>query len=319
MQEDPLAPEASPSPQVSVVVPCYNAERYVAETLDSILRQEGVSYEIVAVNDGSTDDTAKVLERYGDRIRVVSQANGGLSAARNAGAAASRGEALAFLDSDDLLLPGALAHLHAALSESGRGVAYGEAIAIDGEGKPITGRPMGYRSPEGDTLRALCAGTLFQPSAGMVRRDLFERVGGFDTSLNSVEDLDFQYRCAVHTEFAKLDDPVLYYRINPTSMTRNYPRMIERSLEVHQDHARRLGLWRRHPREVLAGRLKAAFYFCSEHLESRGRRSPEMAAAARRSMLRHPWVPAMLLAMPALRAAKRAAVAARSERKPTTK
>jgi len=300
--------------KISVVVPCFNGARYVAATLDSALAQEGVAMEIVVVDDGSTDETPAILAGYSDRVRVVTQPNAGMSSARNLGTLHARGEFLMFLDADDLLFPQALARLARALDDSGLGVAYGEAVAMDSDGKPISGGPMGYRSPGENTMRALCAGTLFQPGAGMVRRDLFEKVGGFDTSLISAEDLDFQYRCAAHTEFVKIADAILYYRINPTSMTRNYPRMIERSLEVHATNARRFGLWRAYPRESLAGRVKAGFYFCSEHLGSRGRRTPELSSAARASIRRHPWLLGLFATMPILRVAKGAIRAARVAR-----
>ncbi len=317
MHTNPNRLDSPQCPQVTVVVPCYNVERYVAATLESVLGQEGATFEIVAVDDGSTDSTPTILAGFGERIRVLTQANAGLGAARNAGAAKARGALFIFLDADDILLPGAMVRLCERIVSSGLGVAYGEAIAMDEKGEPISGEPMGYRSPDGNTMRALCAGTLFQPSAGMVRRDVFEKVGGFDESLDSVEDLDFQYRCAAHTEFVKISDPVIYYRINPTSMSRNYPRMVERSIKVHETNARRFGLWRSYPLQSLFGRLKAGFYFCSEHLNSHGRRSSEISANARRSMRRHPWLLLVLSTMPLLSWTKRAMRGART-RKPAS-
>ena len=95
-------------PTVSVVIPAYNAAWCVHKAIDSVLAQDFRDLEVVVVNDGSTDDTMAVLRRYGDSIQVVSQSNGGMSSARNAGIRASRGEFLAFLDSDDWWLPGKL-------------------------------------------------------------------------------------------------------------------------------------------------------------------------------------------------------------------
>ncbi|HSZ22548.1 MAG TPA: glycosyltransferase family A protein, partial [Candidatus Sulfotelmatobacter sp.] len=89
-------------PLVSVVVPVYNAERTLTATLDSALAQDFRDFEIVVVNDGSTDSTKAVLDMYAARVRVIDQSNRGVSAARNAGVRASSGQLIAFLDSDDL-------------------------------------------------------------------------------------------------------------------------------------------------------------------------------------------------------------------------
>jgi len=102
------------APEVSVVIPCYNAHEYLSETLDSVLTQEG-GFELVCVNDGSTDDTLKILRSYAQRntrITVVTQVNKGLSASRNAGIREAQGEFVLFLDSDDLLAPGAVTSLY---------------------------------------------------------------------------------------------------------------------------------------------------------------------------------------------------------------
>ncbi len=95
-------------PAVSVVIPAYNAAWCVRKAIDSVLAQDFRDFEVIVVNDGSTDDTAAVLAGYGDAIRVIDQPNGGMSSARNAGIRAARGEFIAFLDADDWWLPGKL-------------------------------------------------------------------------------------------------------------------------------------------------------------------------------------------------------------------
>src|SRR5665213_627405 len=88
-------------PTISVIIPLFNCERYVAEAIDSALRQTYPPLEIVVVNDGSTDSGPAIVESYGDRVRMITQANGGQSSARNTAIAAARGEWVALLDSDD--------------------------------------------------------------------------------------------------------------------------------------------------------------------------------------------------------------------------
>lgn len=114
--------------KVSVIMPAYNSQRYLPQSIESVLRgQEGVNLELIIVNDGSNDATEAISRAYAKadpRVRVVTQPNAGLSAARNAGMDASDGEFITFIDSDDLMLPGALAHLMS-LMEDGTDVASG--------------------------------------------------------------------------------------------------------------------------------------------------------------------------------------------------
>lgn len=99
----------SNKPTVSVVIPTYNRAKYVTETIDSVLSQSYTDYEIIVVDDGSTDNTREALAPYMDRIRYIHQQNSGVSAARNRGIKAARGKWIAFLDSDDIWLPEKLA------------------------------------------------------------------------------------------------------------------------------------------------------------------------------------------------------------------
>ena len=92
-------------PRVSVIIPAYNADRYIAEAINSIFSQSYQDYEIIVVDDGSTDSTPEILQSYGSRIHSISQTNGGMAAARNLGIAAAKGELIALLDHDDIFLP----------------------------------------------------------------------------------------------------------------------------------------------------------------------------------------------------------------------
>src|SRR5829696_2931566 len=104
---EPRGKRQAGAPLVSVVVPCYNQARFLGEAIESVLAQSHPLFEVVVVDDGSTDDTSEVAARY-PGVRLVRQENRGLSGARNAGLARSRGEYVVFLDADDRLLPGAL-------------------------------------------------------------------------------------------------------------------------------------------------------------------------------------------------------------------
>ena len=115
-----------PAPHVSVIVPCYNGERYLKATLDSVFSQTYADFELIVVDDGSTDGSAEIIRAYGDRIRSVFTENKGVSAARNLGTRLACGARLQYLDADDLLHPDALKLRVAALTGITLGVAISE-------------------------------------------------------------------------------------------------------------------------------------------------------------------------------------------------
>ena len=138
-------------PKVSVIIPVFNGAETIGRALQSVFAQTFTDYEIVVVNDGSTDDTASVLAGYGEKIRVVSQSNRGLSAARNAGIAASQGEYVALLDDDDQWLPEKLALCVPVLdADPDCALVYTGMLKVDADGRPLSGpygSPRGVESP----------------------------------------------------------------------------------------------------------------------------------------------------------------------------
>jgi hypothetical protein len=181
---------------LSVVVPVYNGESFVADCVDSVLAQSDVAAEVVVVDDGSTDSTPTLLARYDDRITVVRQPNRGLSAARNAGIAHATGGLLLFLDADDLQPPGYLAAFAAAAQEAPAAeVFHCGWRAVDADGRPLYAQPTPLALDD-DPLHELTV--LGSPHIGAlcVRRAAAERVGGFDTGLDLQEDWDYWLRLA---------------------------------------------------------------------------------------------------------------------------
>lgn len=205
-----------------MIIPCYNGAQYLGQAIDSVLHQTYQDYEIVVVDDGSTDTTAQVAARYGDTIRYLYQANHGPSSARNAGVAISTGDYLAFLDADDLLLPNKLAREVAALeAEPGLGLVAGGYQYIDeygrwlGDEHPWNGRPA-------IDLLTILTGGLTVVHAILLRRVWFDRIGGFDASLRYAEDMDFWYRLSLAgCPMSWLPDIVCQYRIHTRNMSRS--------------------------------------------------------------------------------------------------
>jgi glycosyltransferase involved in cell wall biosynthesis len=184
-------------PCVSVVIPTWNRAEWVRDAIDSVLAQDYPRLEVVVVDDGSTDATPEVVRRYGSQVRYIRQANGGAASARNRGIAEATGEFVAFLDSDDLFLPGKLTEQ---VREFGRQpglvMVYAWFSILDGSGRERLGRRF-HRT--GDIARSLLAhcmqGPLATPTV-MVRRTALLQAGGFDETMRLSEDTDLWCRVA---------------------------------------------------------------------------------------------------------------------------
>jgi glycosyltransferase involved in cell wall biosynthesis len=176
-------------PLVSVIMPAYNREHYLGEALDSAFSLGYDPLEVIVADDGSTDGTARVACRYSG-VRLLSLAHGGVSAARNAAIAASRGALLAFLDSDDLWVPGKL-DAQVALLERNPHIGYCftrmRNFLEPGHVAPAWVLPQGID----------CVSHHSSLSSVVVRREIFDRVGNFDVALDWGEDTDWMARAQV--------------------------------------------------------------------------------------------------------------------------
>jgi glycosyltransferase involved in cell wall biosynthesis len=222
--------------EVSVIVPTYNRRALLAESLASLGAEEGVDYEIVVVDDGSTDGTAAWLATLGDpRIRVLSGAHAGIAAARNRGLAAARGAIVAFHDSDDLALPGRLARPLAYLRAHPDVdlVVQNGVIETDGQRepwvRPAVAQVLG-RGPLG--VAEIFRWNLGQLQGVCVRRRALEAVGGFDPAFDVLEDLDLVLRLAVRFRAVFLDAPAFVYRRHAASASADRTRLREAAIRL---------------------------------------------------------------------------------------
>jgi glycosyltransferase involved in cell wall biosynthesis len=212
------------SPTVSVIVPVYNAERYLGEALESVLAQTYSDYEVIVVNDGSTDGSEQVALGFGDRIRYIRQENAGPGAARNRGIELARGELIAFLDADDLWLPGKLA-AQVEFMETHPGVVlsvvnYG--LRVDGKDPP-GGR---WRLPSGGHWWVAPSAFLayrdrYVPSspATMVRTGCLRKLGGFPTDVHYGEDVYTWFRVGTLGKWAFGGEVLCRIRFHQESLT----------------------------------------------------------------------------------------------------
>ena len=200
---------------ISVVIPAWNAARYIGDAIESVLSQSVAPNEIIVVNDGSTDDTTECVRKFGTHITLFVQSNAGAAAGRNRGIAEAHGEAIALLDADDLMAPRRL-ELQGAL------------LAHDPDCAIVLGKQLTFRS-EQERL-ALGSGTAnspavragYVPSAAMVRASAFAMVGLFDPSLRIGDFLEWIKRAQSRgAPIKQMEEVVAFRRLHQDSLSRS--------------------------------------------------------------------------------------------------
>jgi glycosyltransferase involved in cell wall biosynthesis len=257
-------PDAVPV-TVSVVIPCFNAAAFLAEALRSVLQQNMEGLEVIVVDDGSIDDSVAIARSF-SFVRVIEQANLGPAAARNRGVAQAGGRFVAFLDADDVWLPGKLASQLALLEQApDAGVVYGDFYFWREDIRTSCTHPSEFDAAvrSGWLYPEILLDSLVCIITAVVRREVFDEIGGFDEQLRTGEDYDFWVRAALRYRCLKVAHPVALYRLHEGGTTRmprptsNEYQVVERNFRAHRlVGARGTSL----PRSRLAARLhKLAF------------------------------------------------------------
>ncbi|HYL80720.1 MAG TPA: glycosyltransferase, partial [Candidatus Acidoferrum sp.] len=241
------------TPIVSLILPTFNRAPLLAEAVDSALAQTFEPLEIIVVDDGSTDGTSAVLEKYGSRVRCVHQANRGLSAARNAGLEQAQGMYITFLDDDDVLQSTKIAEQVAILeSHDEIGWTYCDVLMHnEASQETITvSERFGYRKRnlDGWLFPELIHGNFIPPMATLIRRTVLARTGGFDPRLRAMEDWDLWLRLSLLAKARYLPRVLATYRIHPGGMSQARALMdncrsqvLDNISRAHPDAIRRLG------------------------------------------------------------------------------
>ena len=206
-------------PLISVIIPCYNTQEYLAETLDSVIKQTLKNIEIICIDDGSTDNTPKILKQYAKqdkRIKIITQKNAGVVTARNNAIATARAEYIYPLDSDDLITPDCLEKLYAAMM-AGKGDIISNRVVMFSQN---TGGEFSLPKPTKSNM--VINNCLV--NAALFRKKDFEETGGYDTAFNAgIEDYDlwvnFMFRH--NKKVYRVPEILFYYRAKPSNNSRN--------------------------------------------------------------------------------------------------
>lgn len=230
------------NPRVSVVIPTYNRAAKTVRAVNSVLAQSYRSIEIIVVDDGSTDNTSLALQSvFGDKIRYFRKTNGGVSSARNFGIAQTKGEYVAFLDSDDLWLPNKIEmqvkYLDAHESYGMVLTGYEHFENENSAPKIINRRSQIPR--DGNILENILLNPSLVPSTVMVRKSALDKIGVFDESLPTAEDLEFHFRMASQFPIGLIDMPLIQFIQGPEGLSAkvrtysDYIYVVERFLQQY--------------------------------------------------------------------------------------
>jgi glycosyltransferase involved in cell wall biosynthesis len=204
---------------ISVIVPTFNRAALLCETIGSVLPQLGGNDELIVVDDGSTDATRSEVACYGDRIRYTWQYNSYQPTARNSGMRNAQGKYLLFIDSDDLLMDSAISTLLATLEQSlGAPLAFGRAIGFCAHGLQEL-EELDDTGQQSQTLRLARANFIRTTGCVLIRKSAMDLVGSFDPRLRGIEDWDMWLRLSLLGRFARVECPVLKYRVHPGNMS----------------------------------------------------------------------------------------------------
>lgn len=214
--------------KISVIIPNFNYARYLDQAIHSVLEQSYNNVELIVVNNGSTDNSLEVLEKYGDKIRLIDQPNLGQSGARNSGLSLSSGEFIAFLDADDFWEPNKLDMQSALLNSATQLIYCGISPFRDPGNEKLHSVLPKYKGNCANYFIDLPGASvvLSGESTALFSKDLLLKVGLFDAELNSTAGWDFFRRCSLLTNFDFVNEPLVNYRLHSSNMSNSNDKVI---------------------------------------------------------------------------------------------
>lgn len=272
------------APKISIVIATYNRAHYLPATIESVLRQRFQDFELIIVDDGSTDDTEKVLQPFRDRLDYIHQENRGPSAARNAGVRRARAHWIAIQDSDDLCAPDYLESLYRlASARQDCGMVFANGAYLGGKEHNretiIASQKSRRLAAQGVSLADLFDKSIVRLQAALISKKCYDAVGGHDESLRISMDLDLAFRLFMRYPVAYLDEVVFYYRKHEGNIGRNQElrlleniRVIEKLVGDFPQAEKILG------RGKIARRLAYRYYRLAKGRWQEGRKDPAREA-----------------------------------------
>lgn len=226
-------------PLISIIIPCYNAEKYIAETIQSVINQTHKNWELIIVNDGSTDNSIEIINKYIDldnRIKLINKENTGVSDTRNKGIVLAKGEFMAFLDADDVWNSDFLeSTLLKFSSDHSLGLVHSDNQIINEYSEKLGQINTSF---EGYVLDKLLLGGeneyIFAISSVVVKKEVVENVGQFDVRLSNGADHEFYFRVANKYKIGRVPKIGIYYRLHANNMHANIELLEKDTLAIYK-------------------------------------------------------------------------------------
>ena len=282
-------------PKISVIIPSYNRKNYIKESIESIRAQSYQDFEIIVVDDGSTDGTLDILKDYGSEIHLIQQKHGERAMARNKGIEESKGDYIAFLDSDDIWLPEKLSLQLEVMESSAQVVCvYGSCLRMDEKSRPLPTAQRQKKGYSGDVFLKLLKRNFVPSPTPLIRRSCFEKSCRFNTKYALYEDWACWLQIAKMGDFHFIPQALASYRVHPKqSVKLASPEVIENStLSVLEDTFTQFPVKERHKKEALAlAYLRSAYWYLVDKQTLKAREALKKALKHDPFFLRKPhWL-----------------------------
>jgi glycosyltransferase involved in cell wall biosynthesis len=291
--------------RVSVVLPVYNRAQFVADAIRSVLEQGYKDFELIVVDDGSTDDTPGVLKEFSDRAEIIRQDNKGPAAARNRAIQRSRGELIAFIDSDDIWLPQKLEAQVAFLDDNPAiGMVHCDGWVVEefkglSELQPDATFYRKKKPPFGDTAKSRIMKTAIVTSHVVVRREVMDRVGLFPEDLLVHEDVDLFFRMLeAGVEIGFVEKPLVVKRVLSDSLAMDQLRYILQALDVEYRSWMRSHVLREHLKPAIIFNHRLAAWALYLEGDRKGARSHCLKALRMKPLSPRTAMAALALSLP---------------------
>ncbi len=250
---------------VSVIIPAFNSEKYITECIDSVLTQTYQNIEIIIVNDGSTDNTVDIVSEYkNDQIKLFHQKNSGAAAARNHGIKQASGVWIAFIDADDIWLPDKLQKQLKHCANQGWSHTdmffHGDVYPKHTKNTAFTSKHSGF------ILKNLLIENSIGTSSVLIKKEILQELGGFNTDLRALQDWELWLRVAEKHQVCYFDEPLVYYRVHSSSVSRNVRKTLPCHLNLIDSTFSQQGI-ARHLQELKHEALSRSCQICSQIAE----------------------------------------------------